>query len=172
MARAAAACSSRHSGSSWRQIPVFAPSAACRGVVFESGLSNARESRNAYQYSSFGVPGPDLRRGLSEDVVIAPYATGLAAMIDPTAEIQKLPAPCGRGPAAPTASTRRSTTPRPGSPEVAQVAVIRAYMAHHQAWWFRRDRKRRSTTGAMRRALPCRAHRPGHELLLQRTDAA
>jgi len=28
-----------------------------------------------YQYSSFGVPGLGLKRGLSEDLVIAPYAT-------------------------------------------------------------------------------------------------
>ena len=33
------------------------------------------------QYSNFGVPGLGLRRGLSEDVVIAPYATGLAATL-------------------------------------------------------------------------------------------
>ena len=41
-----------------------------------------------YQYSSFGVPGPGLKRGLSEDMVIAPYATALAAMIDPSAATQ------------------------------------------------------------------------------------
>ena len=61
-----------------------------RGVpwgVSESGY-NARDLEMTYQYSSFGVPGLGLRRGLSEDVVIAPYATGLAAMIDPTAALQ------------------------------------------------------------------------------------
>src|SRR5207245_493419 len=61
-----------------------------RGVpwgVSESAY-NARDLEMTYQYSSFGVPGLGLRRGLSEDVVIAPYATGLAAMIDPTAAVQ------------------------------------------------------------------------------------
>jgi len=48
-----------------------------RGVpwgVSESGY-NARDLEQTYQYSNFGVPGLGLRRGLSEDVVIAPYAT-------------------------------------------------------------------------------------------------
>ncbi len=61
-----------------------------RGVpwgVSESGY-NARDLEMTYQYSSFGVPGLGLRRGLSEDVVITPYATGLAAMIDPAAAVQ------------------------------------------------------------------------------------
>ena len=58
-----------------------------RGVpwgVSESAY-NARDLELTYQYSNFGVPGLGLKRGLSEDVVIAPYATALAAMIDPKA---------------------------------------------------------------------------------------
>src|SRR3974377_949002 len=31
-----------------------------------------------YQYQSFGVPGLGLKRGLAQDLVIAPYATALA----------------------------------------------------------------------------------------------
>ena len=46
---------------------------------------NARDLELTYQYSNFGVPGLGLKRGLSENVVIAPYATGLAAMVDPQA---------------------------------------------------------------------------------------
>ena len=44
---------------------------------------NARDLELTYQYSNFGVPGLGLKRGLSENVVIAPYATGLAVMVDP-----------------------------------------------------------------------------------------
>ncbi|MGD0144404.1 MAG: glycosyl transferase, partial [Rhizomicrobium sp.] len=44
---------------------------------------NARDIEQTYQYSSFGVPDLGYKRGLSESVVIAPYASGLAAMIDP-----------------------------------------------------------------------------------------
>ncbi len=43
---------------------------------------NARDLNLTYQYSSFGVPGLGLKRGLSEDIVIAPYATALAAMMN------------------------------------------------------------------------------------------
>ncbi len=61
-----------------------------RGVpwgVSESAY-NVRDLEMTYQYSNFGVPGLGLRRGLSEDVVIAPYATGLAAMVDPSAAVR------------------------------------------------------------------------------------
>ena len=49
---------------------------------------NARDLEMTYQYSNFGVPGLGLKRGLSENRVIAPYATGLAAMVDPQAAVQ------------------------------------------------------------------------------------
>ncbi len=38
-----------------------------------------------YMYKAFGVPGLGLKRGLAEDLVVAPYATALAAMVDPAA---------------------------------------------------------------------------------------
>ena len=46
---------------------------------------NVRDLELTYQYSNFGVPGLGLKRGLSENVVVAPYATALAAMVDPGA---------------------------------------------------------------------------------------
>ncbi len=51
---------------------------------------NARDLEFTYQYSNFGVPGLGLKRGLSEDTVIAPYATALAAMVDPAAAVENL----------------------------------------------------------------------------------
>jgi hypothetical protein len=50
--------------------------------VSESGY-NARDLEMTYQYSNFGVPDLGLKRGLSVNRVVAPYATGLAAMVDP-----------------------------------------------------------------------------------------
>jgi cyclic beta-1,2-glucan synthetase len=44
---------------------------------------NARDLEMTYQYSNFGVPSLGLKRGLSENRVIAPYATGLATMVAP-----------------------------------------------------------------------------------------
>ena len=46
---------------------------------------NARDLEFTYQYSNFGVPGLGLKRGLGENVVVAPYATALATMVDPRA---------------------------------------------------------------------------------------
>jgi len=105
-----------------------------RGVpwgVSESGY-NARDLEMTYQYSSFGVPGLGLRRGLSEDVVIAPYATGLAAMIDPTAAIQNFRRLAAAGASGAYGFYEALDYTAARLPEVAQVAVIRAYMAHHQ----------------------------------------
>jgi len=105
-----------------------------RGVpwgVSESAY-NARDLDLTYQYSSFGVPGLGLKRGLSEDVVVAPYATALAAMINPMEAVQgfgRLAEAGGRGTygfyeALDYTGTR--------VPEGKDVAVVRAYMSHHQ----------------------------------------
>ena len=51
---------------------------------------NARDLGLTYQYSNFGVPGLGLKRGIGENLVIAPYATALAAMVDPKAATANL----------------------------------------------------------------------------------
>src|SRR5665213_4499018 len=50
----------------------------CWGV--SEAAFNARDLKLTYQYMGFGVPGLGLKRGLSEDMVIAPYATAVATM--------------------------------------------------------------------------------------------
>src|SRR6058998_172477 len=50
----------------------------------ESAYSLVDQHGN-YMYKAFGVPGLGLKRGLAEDLVVAPYATALAALVDPTA---------------------------------------------------------------------------------------
>ncbi len=50
--------------------------------ISESGY-NALGIRLDYQYRAFGVPGLGLKRGLSDDLVIAPYASMLALMVAP-----------------------------------------------------------------------------------------
>ena len=47
----------------------------------ESGFS-ATDLDHAYQYQSFGVPALGFRRGLSTDLVVAPYASMLALPVD------------------------------------------------------------------------------------------
>ncbi len=56
-----------------------------RGVpwgVSESGYY-AFDVQHNYQYQAFGVPGLGLRRGLADDMVVAPYATLLALLVSP-----------------------------------------------------------------------------------------
>ena len=78
---------------------------------------NARDMEFTYQYSNFGVPGLGLKRGLSENVVIAPYATGLAAMVDPRGAHENYARLAGWARRAATASTRPSTSRARGCPK-------------------------------------------------------
>lgn len=50
--------------------------------ISESGY-NRTDTQLNYQYMAFGVPSLGLKRGLSKDLVIAPYATVLALMVAP-----------------------------------------------------------------------------------------
>ncbi|MEP6677336.1 MAG: glucoamylase family protein [Ferruginibacter sp.] len=50
--------------------------------ISESGYNMVDASLN-YQYHAFGVPGTGFKRGLGEDLVIAPYATVMALMVMP-----------------------------------------------------------------------------------------
>jgi cyclic beta-1,2-glucan synthetase len=42
---------------------------------------NAVDRHGTYQYKAFGIPGLGLKRGLGDELVVAPYATALAAML-------------------------------------------------------------------------------------------
>jgi cyclic beta-1,2-glucan synthetase len=93
---------------------------------------NARDLERTYMYSSFGVPGLGLKRGLATDLVVAPYATALAAMVNPEAAIRNFARMGGVG-ANGSYGFREALdyTPR-RLPEGASVAVVNSYMAHHQ----------------------------------------
>ena len=54
--------------------------------VSESAF-NVRDLERTYQYLNFGIPGLGLKRGLRENIVIAPYATALASMVDAEAAV-------------------------------------------------------------------------------------
>jgi cyclic beta-1,2-glucan synthetase len=93
---------------------------------------NIRDVELTYQYSDFGVPGLGLKRGLFGDVVVAPYATALAAMLEPRAALNnfaRLEEAGARG--AYGFYEALDYTPS-NLPENARVAVVRSYMAHHQ----------------------------------------
>ena len=71
-----------------------------RGVpwgISESAY-NVVDRHDTYQYKAFGVPGLGLKRGLGDELVVAPYATALAAMIDPPQSASQPAAADRRGP--------------------------------------------------------------------------
>jgi len=105
-----------------------------RGVpwgISESGYNTVDVHLN-YQYRAFGVPGLGLKRGLAEDLVVAPYASALALMVAPEAaclNLQRLAADGFMGRFSFfEAIDYTASRQRRGQSSV----VVRAYMAHHQ----------------------------------------
>ncbi len=109
-----------------------------RGVpwgISECGY-NLLDSRLAYQYRAFGVPGLGLKRGLADDLVVAPYASALALMVSPDeacANLQRLAAEGFGGELGfyEAIDYTPARLPR-GHPH----AIVRSYMAHHQGMMF------------------------------------
>ncbi len=99
--------------------------------ISESGF-NARDIAQTYQYSSFGVPGLGLKRGLSEDVVVAPYATALAAMVDSQAAVSNFARLSQAGATGRFGFREALDYTARRLPEGATVAIVNSYMAHHQ----------------------------------------
>jgi cellobiose phosphorylase len=63
-----------------------------RGVAWGISESayNTTDAAMTYQYRAFGVPGLGLKRGLAEDLVIAPYASVMALMVAPREALKNL----------------------------------------------------------------------------------
>ncbi|MHB1224195.1 MAG: GH36-type glycosyl hydrolase domain-containing protein [Gemmatimonadaceae bacterium] len=90
---------------------------------------NLRDRHLTYQYRAFGVPDLALKRGLGRDLVIAPYATALAIMVEPARALANLAAIEREG-AMGEYGFRDAldyTRPDPGR----RLAVVGNYMAHH-----------------------------------------
>jgi cyclic beta-1,2-glucan synthetase len=105
-----------------------------RGVpwgISESGY-NAVDVQFNYQYRAFGVPGLGLKRGLSTDLVIAPYACVLALMVAPEAacrNLQQLAAEDVAG----KFGFYEAVDYTPSRLRRGEIrAVVRSFMAHHQ----------------------------------------
>lgn len=93
---------------------------------------NARDLELTYQYSNFGVPGLGLKRGLSDNFVVAPYATALASMVTPDAATANLGALMRAGALGRHGFYEALDYTQSRVPEGKNVAVVRAFMAHHQ----------------------------------------
>ncbi|MDQ6886648.1 MAG: carbohydrate-binding protein [Gemmatimonadota bacterium] len=102
-----------------------------RGVPW--GISecayNLRDRHETYQYRAFGVPDLALKRGLADDLVVAPYAAALALMVAPhealsnLGELERQQALGAYG----FYDALDYTRPDPPGTH----AVVRAWMAHH-----------------------------------------
>jgi cyclic beta-1,2-glucan synthetase len=102
---------------------------------------NLVDRHDTYQYKAFGVPGLGLKRGLGDELVIAPYATALAAMLDPKASVRNLRRLAGAGLEGAYGFYDAIDYTHPnsdealtvgGRPDEGQGTVVRAFMAHHQ----------------------------------------
>ncbi len=105
-----------------------------RGVPWGMSEScyNMVDVRLDYQYRAFGVPGLGLKRGLAEDLVIAPYASALALMVAPEdacLNLQRLAAEGVEG----KFGLFEAVDFTPSRQRRGQSsAVVRAFLAHHQ----------------------------------------
>ena len=139
-----------------------------RGVpwgISESGYNRTDVQMN-YQYRAFGVPGLGLKRGLAEDLVIAPYATMMALMVAPRQACENLErmaadGRCGIHGFYEAIDYTPSRLP-PGQSSV----TIRSYMAHHQGMGFLSMAYLLLDRPMQRRFLACPSFRAA-ELLLQ-----
>src|SRR5205814_6296682 len=105
-----------------------------RGVpwgVSESGYNRTDVHLN-YQYRAFGVPGLGLKRGLADDLVIAPYATTMALMVAPREACENLQQMAVEGRQGAYGFYEAvDYTPSRLRPDESS-ATIRSFMAHHQ----------------------------------------
>jgi cellobiose phosphorylase len=105
-----------------------------RGVpwgVSESGY-NTIDAHLNYQYRAFGVPGLGLKRGLADDMVIAPYASALALMVAPEAACLNLQRLADEGVEGRFGFYEAVDYTPSRLPRGQSSVVVRSYMAHHE----------------------------------------
>ncbi|MFC3375762.1 GH36-type glycosyl hydrolase domain-containing protein [Rugamonas sp. CCM 8940] len=105
-----------------------------RGVpwgVSESGYNTVDASLN-YQYRAFGVPGLGLKRGLADDLVVAPYACMMGLMVRPEAACQNLQRMAALGLLGRYGFYEAIDYTAARLPRGHSAAVVRSFMVHHQ----------------------------------------
>ena len=116
-----------------------------RGVPwgFSESAYDVVDHHGTYQYRAFGVPGLGLKRGLADELVVAPYASALAALVHPTAAAANLRRLVGAGllgaygcyealdytPRRPEELEAPAGRP---APDRTGGVIVRAWFAHHQ----------------------------------------
>lgn len=99
--------------------------------ISESGY-NATDASQVYQYRAFGVPGLGFKRGLGDDLVIAPYASALALMVMPQEACRNLQKMAGDGFLGRYGFYEAIDYTPSRVPRGKNHAIVRSFMAHHQ----------------------------------------
>ncbi|HUB27943.1 MAG TPA: glucoamylase family protein [Tepidisphaeraceae bacterium] len=105
-----------------------------RGVpwgISESGFSQTDAQLN-YQYRAFGVPGLGFKRGLADDLVIAPYASAMALMVEPEPACTNLHRLADEGRFGMYGFFEAIDYTPSRLPPGQDCAVVRSFMSHHQ----------------------------------------
>ncbi len=99
--------------------------------ISESAYS-ALDAHQIYQYRAFGVPAVALKLGLEDDLVVAPYATMLALMVDPEDALDNLRRLQTLGLEGPMGLYESVDFSRESKRGGQRGVLIYAYMGHHQ----------------------------------------
>ena len=92
---------------------------------------NLLDINHDYQYKAFGIPWLGLKRGLSEDVVISPYSTFLALMVDPVEAVKNIDQLLAEGLGGSYGLYEAADYSPQRLPFESRRAVVKSYMAHH-----------------------------------------
>ena len=111
-----------------RRQMAYAEDAGTPWGISESAY-NLRDRHLTYQYRAFGVPDLALKRGLGRELVIAPYASALAMMVDPKRALSNLERLEAMGSLGRYGFYDALDFTRPDPDQ--RYAVVRNYMAHH-----------------------------------------
>jgi cyclic beta-1,2-glucan synthetase len=109
-----------------------------RGVpwgISESAYADL-DLAKTYQYKAFGVPSLGLKRGLEQQLVVAPYATLLALNVAPHETVQNLKQLAGMGMLSDYGYFEAMDFSRQTQRVGRRGVIIEAYMAHHQGMSF------------------------------------
>jgi len=109
-----------------------------RGIpwgISESGY-NATDAHLIYQYRTFGVPGLGLKRGLADDLVVAPYASVMALMVAPEKACANLRRLAKDGLLGAHGFHEAIDFTPSRVPPGQRGAIVRSFMMHHQGMSF------------------------------------
>ncbi len=99
--------------------------------ISESGY-NVVDANLNYQYHAFGVPGLGLTRGLAEDLVVAPYASALALLVEPGEACENLDKLAALGMEGPYGFYEAVDYTPARLPRGQASTIVRSFMSHHQ----------------------------------------